>query len=199
MAPRQTPKRKLKRQPAPRERGGVNPLLVALGAGAGAAAGRAATGPLARRNITRRAASMAEAEMEMFGPRGRSAEQVSREAAGMIADAEYAKMPRANAQKLSNFRGMVANRTGEPGEFDRARRNAGISKKDTQKFYNKAASKSEIAAGKRMTDGGQFLIEEATMQRGKRTRGRNTRRGAVGGAALAALAQLVMAEMNKKK
>jgi len=199
MAPRQTPKRKLKRQPAPRERGGVNPLLVALGAGAGAAAGRRATGALARRNVTNRAARMAEIEMEMMGPRGRSAEQISREAAGIVADREYTKMPRANAQKLANYRGMLANKTGEPGEVARARRNAGISQKDTMKYYDKSDARMRIADGKRRADGGQSLIEEATYLRGKRKAGRNTRRGAVGGAALAALAQLVLAEMNKKK
>ncbi len=196
MAPRKTPMRTKKKQ---QNNGGVNPLLVALGAGAGAAAGRRATGALARRNVTDRAARMAEIEMEMMGPRGRSAEQISREAAGTVADREYTKMPRANAQKLANYRGMLANKTGEPGEIGRARRNAGISKKDTDKYYNKSEARMRIADGKRRADGGQSLIEEASFLRGQRKIGRNTRRGAAGGAALAALAQLVLAEINKKK
>jgi hypothetical protein len=196
MAPRKTPMRTKKKQ---QNSGGVNPLLVALGAGAGAAAGRRATGALARRNVTNRAARMAEIEMEMMGPRGRSAEQISREAAGTVADREYTKMPRANDQRLANYRGMLANKTGEPGEVARARRNAGISKKDTDKYYNKSDARYRIADGKRRADGGQSLIEEASFLRGQRKIGRNTRRGAAGGAALAALAQLVLAEINKKK
>ena len=195
-----SPKRKLKRQPPPRNRGGVNPLLVALGAGAGAAAGRAATGTLSRRNITRRAADMVEADLESkYATRGRSAEEVSRQAAGYVADEEYRKMPRANKAKLANFRGMASERVVEPGKYDRARRNSGLSKKDTQRFYDKAGSKTEIDAGKRRQDGGQSLIEEATMQRSNRTRGRNTRRGAAAGGALATLAQLVAMELRKKK
>lgn len=194
-----TPKRKLKRQPPPRERGGINPLLVALGAGAGAAAGRKATGALARRNVTNRAARMAEIDMEMVGSRGRSAEQISREAAGTVADREYTRMPRANDTKLANYRGMLANKTGEPGEVGRARRNAGISKKDTDKYYNKSDAKYRIADGKRRADGGQSLIEEAAFLRGQRKAGRNTRRGGAAGGALAVLAQLVAAEMTKKK
>lgn len=196
MATRKVPTRTKKR---PQQSGGVNPLLVALGAGAGAAAGRKATGALARRNVTNRAARMAEIDMEMVGTRGRSAEQISREAAATVADREYTRMPRTNDTKLANYRGMLANKTGEPGEVGRARRNAGLSKKDTDKYYNKSDAKYRIADGKRRTDGGQSLIEEAAFLRGNRKRGRNTRRGGVAGGALAVLAQLVAAEMSKKK
>ena len=179
--------------------GGVNPLLVALGAGAGATAGSKATGALARRNVTNRAARMTKIDMETGGSRGRSAEQISREAAGMVADREYTQMPRANKTKLANYRGMLENRTGETGEFARARRNAGISEKDVRKYYNKADAKYRVADGKRRADGGQSLIEEAASIRGERKRGRNTRRGGAAGGALAVLAQLVAAELSKKK
>jgi hypothetical protein len=194
-----TPKRKLKRQPPPRERGGVNPLLVALGAGAGVAAGRKASGSIAARSVSNRAARLTKADLEMNGAYS-SSDEIAKRSAGMVADYEYARMPRANDAKLSNYRGIAANNPMGPGKYDDAARTSGISAKDRNKYLEKSGAKLRIADAKRQRNGGAGqLLDEAAYLRANRKRTRTGVKGGVAGGALATLAQLVAMELSKKK
>ena len=182
----------------PQSEGGVNPLLVALGAGAGAAAGRKAATPLARRSVANRAASIAQSDIATYGTSGRSAGDITNRAAEQVADYEYSRMPRAPKGKLGNYRGMIEQRTGTAGEVAQAQKVSGLSRKDLQKYYNKSDARAEITSAKRSGRGAD-LLETAGTLRANRKQKRTAVKGGIAGGALATLAQLVAMELRKKK
>jgi hypothetical protein len=113
-------------------------------------------------------------------------------------------MPRVEKSKLANYRGLLENRTAadrsEPGSYDRAAKLSGMSNRDRDKYINKGTAKSEIESAKAMGKGGSArLLSEAGYLRAKRTKTRSSVKGGAAGGALAVLAQLVAAEMSKKK
>lgn len=194
MAPKKAPKR-LKRSLPPKKENGFDARLVALGAIGGGIAGRRATNRLADRSVSRRANEIAAADLEMNGPRGRSSAEIATRAAQQVADYEYSRMPRVNDAKLSNYRGMVSQGGNDIEKYEQARRLTGLSDKDVQKFYNKQDARREIKYGR---NSAAKQLETAASLRASRKRTRNTVKGGLGGAALAALVQLVAKELNKK-
>jgi hypothetical protein len=174
---------------------GFDPRLVALGAIGGGIAGRRATNRLADRSVSRRSNEISAADLEMNGPRGRSAADIATSAAQQVADYEYSRMPRVNDAKLSNYRGMISQGGNDIGKYDQAARLAGLSDKEIQKYYNKSDARREIKYGR---NSAASQLESAASLRANRKRTRNTVKGGIGGAALAALVQLVAKELNKK-
>lgn len=197
MVAKRKPVKRIKRaMPKPKQESGFDPRLVALGAGAGAAYGRVTNRGRAEKQVAKRAAQNAAADVEMFGTGGRSASEISKSAAKSVADYEYSRMPRTDDAKLSNYRGMIQQRTGEAGEFGNARRLAGLSEKDIAKYYNKVDTRNRMKYNTQTTSS---LLSEAGSMRADRKKTRNTVKGGITGAALATLAQLIAKELNKKK
>jgi hypothetical protein len=195
MVAKRKPIKRVKRAMPKPKQDGFDPRLVALGAGAGALYGRATNRGRAEKQVASRAAQNAAADVEMFGTGGRSAADISKSAAKSVADYEYSRMPRTDDAKLANYRGMIQQRTGEAGEFGNARRLAGLSEKDIAKYNNKVDTRNRMKYNSQTT---ASLLSEAGFLRAERKKTRNTVKGGVGGAALAALVQLVAKELNKK-
>lgn len=182
-----------------REDSGFDPRLVAMGAIGGAIAGRKSAGALARRSVANKAAALTKADLDMNGAYS-SSEDIAKRSAGMVADYEYARMPRADAGKLANFRGIATNNPMGPGKYDEAAKTSGISKKDRERYNAKQNARLSIADSKRARDGGAgMLLDEAAYLRANRKRTRTGVKGAAGGAALMTLVQLVAKELQKKK
>ena len=191
-------KRKITRSKRKAQQPGMNPLLIALGAGAGAAGGRAATNTLANRNVTNRiAAQRAQMDGGMFTPEGKGTA-----AARLIAEAEYRNMPRvANKGKVAAYNDLMATeeKNGrQAGAYERSRRTAGLSKKEFDTLYAKKGAKVDLSLASMSGNSQRETTRQAVRLRADNTRKRNTRRGAVGGGAIAALAQAIINEMRKK-
>lgn len=209
---RKITKRRLKRSLPPSQRrpeSPVNPLGMGLGAGlgslAGAGVGNAATNRLAERNVRNRIPQGLEAmSANTFAPEGRGVV-----AARQVGEAEYRKMARVKSKgKVENYNELMnaerkAGRT--PGAYDRARKGSGLSNKEYDILMAKKNAKVDrsladmAGSSTRQRD----LTKVAAGIRAKNTRGRNKSRGAAlgggAGAAIALIAQLVAAEMRKKK
>jgi len=192
---------------------GFNPLLVALGAGAGAAAGRAGAGIQAKRKVAAGSSRAYARDTEKYvNGRYQKMDQNERVMASSekVYDDEYRKMPRANSGALERFKTNRAANRNSPSyrtednriDYDRAesdaRRTSGLSKKGQAAYEDKKFRKSE---GNRMKANNQAgdLYDDAVSMRTKRKAGTYTRRGAAAGGALATLAQLVAMELRKKK
>lgn len=182
MALRKTTMRKKKT--VSQQSGGMNPLLVALGAAGAGAAGGAAMG--------RRAANKTKARIPGAAARvaGKATERFNR--ANSVA-ADYARYER-NAEDKA-----YSGRTGrDESEFQRRMaREYRVNKEANQKIA------SDVESGGRMDPAKTRKIINRKLGRApevalKRTR-KYTGRGAAAGGALAVLAQLVAAEMSKKK
>ena len=201
MAPKKTVKRISRMaMPKPKQERGFDPRLVALGAIGGGVAGRRIGGS--------RAASQAATDV-------RRAVRSTPTVSGQVDNAidtyrnEYAQMPRVkNGNKITTYNQILK----ETGNAKLAREQSGMSKADVQIYKDKKYAKSELnefttkRSNAREWAGNppelSDVMGRATKLRQKRTvpsaKRRGGVKGAIGGAALAALVQLVAKELNKK-
>lgn len=217
MAPKKTVKRVKRTLPPRKKNDGFDPRLVALGAGAGAVAGRVGAGYQAKRKVAAGSSRAYARDTEKFvmdsnGGRFKKMDQNERVMASSekVYDDEYRKMPRAKNDALARFKTTQAANRNNPAyrtddnrlDYDRAdsdaRRTSGLSKKGEAAYEDKKFRKAE---GIRMRTNNQAggLYDDAVSMRTKRKAPKYARRGAAVGAALATLAQLVAAELRKKK
>ena len=166
---------------------GINPLLVALGAGAGAAGG-AGIGVGRAVSTSRRIPAAA----------GRISEVASRKFEQNMKNADYAR--RATASERSGLYTLRNSDDASRGEINRARSEA------NRQAYNMdeqtAKANSIRSSGKMNPASVKNTIKRKLVSAPKVATNRTKRlagKGAIKGGVLAALAQAVLAEMNKKK
>lgn len=188
MAPKNLPKR-LKRSLPPRKDQGIDPRLVALGGIGGGAFGLASNRGRARRSVARDVAAETKWNMENLRSNMDAPTQTNR-AAGDVYDAEYSKMPRAKNQGAVDLFGNLRK---SGNEYSAAKRLSGISNSDMNRLQAKRLAK--VSRGNSTAT----RMAGAAELRAKRTRRASGVKGAIGGAALAALVQLVAKELGKKK
>jgi hypothetical protein len=199
MAPKKTVKR-VKRTLPPKKKDGFDPRLVALGAIGGGVAGR--------RVGERRAAASAADDVQRYvrqgvGPTGKVDNAIA------MLGTEYSNMPRVKGSGKIGVYNQILEETGNP---KLARQRSGMTEADVKLYKNKKAAKnalntdisqrssarSGVAAYPELND----IMGRATRLRQNRTVPSAKRSGAIkgglGGAALAALVQLVAKELNKK-
>ena len=210
---RKVTKRRLKRSLPPQQSSGVNPLGIGLGAAIGAGVGRYGAGVQAKRKVAAGSSRAYARDTEKYA-NGRYQKMDQNErvmsASEAVYNDEYRKMPRANDGALERFKtNDKANRTSpsykkEDGyvDYDRAesdaRRTSGLSKKGQAAYEDKKYRKGEGIRQKVNNQAGG-LYDDAVAMRTKRKAGKYTRAGGAAGAALSLIAQLVAAEMRKKK
>jgi hypothetical protein len=189
MAPKKTVKR-IKRSLPPRNKDGFDPRLVALGAIGGAIGGRAATTRLARGNVSRRTASEANWYQNNMRAYASDPDKAMLKGAQSVQESEYERMPRVKNQgKVDLYESLR-----KTNDYTPAKKLSGLSDKDMNKLSAKKIAKTDL----KYNDTTAKRMRSAARTRADNTRGRNTRRGAIGGAAFAALVQLVAKELNKK-
>jgi hypothetical protein len=175
---------------------GINPLLVALGAGAGAAGG---AGMGARRamqteaRVPQVAAKMAKRAISQF--------EVARNE-GQYQRGEAMKSERAaddiRMKKRRNYFGVSEYETGRMIQND----NEGFERRGRAGVADRNASRIQNS-GRMLSGLNESKIERKLAAVGNKASTRRTKRlagkGAIKGGVLAALAQAVLAEINKKK
>ena len=162
---------------------GMNPLLVALGAGAGAAGGAA---------MGRRAANKTKARIPGV------ATKMANRSINDFTNANTAAANAAQQERLHNER-AYSGATGR--DESRFQRRLAASYGDDKLAYRKKASDIESSRRMEPSQNKQTInqrLRKAPKVAAARTR-KYTGRGAAAGGALAVLAQLVAAEMSKKK
>jgi len=184
---------------------GIDPRILALGAGAGALVGggiaRATTGRAARRSVAERVAKLSKANAAKAALDGYDSSENTRRSAKAVNDVEYAKMPRVDKGKLATFKTL----RGDSGwnsakelveKTETSRKMAGMSKRDLENYRNKVEAR--MVSDNSTTKG---IMQNAARMTANRTRTGRTARGAAAGASAATVAMIVSAvlkELNKK-
>lgn len=196
MAPRRMKKRPLRMiDPRTLSKGGPNPLLALGGAALGAGVARVATGAKARRSVAADVASKTGwADYADRGPDMNAAmkRQNVKNAAVDVYQKDYKGMGRVDQRKVSIYNTLI----NDGWSKGTAAKKAGIGR------YEMGLLKAKHEA--KFRNGGAFQDTAELMSTSSRIRtdAKKTKamtKGAVAGGALAMLAQLVAAELNKKR
>jgi hypothetical protein len=173
---------------------GINPLLVALGAGAGAAGGAgmgarraaqtAARVPQVAAKMAKRATSQFEAARDSASYFGRGANDLSGQTDMLRRRSLYRSLSPSERSVMEQYK----------TDESELRRKQGNSSYDAGRIQNSGRMVSELNERK-INRKLAAVGNKASTRRTKRMAGK----GAIKGGVLAALAQAVLAEMNKKK
>jgi len=188
MAPKKTVKR-IKRSLPPRNKDGFDPRLVALGAIGGGVAGRATNKARAGRSVAKKVAADTKWDLENIRS-NRDIATRTNDVAYNVLQEEYSKMPRAKNQGGVDLYKTLR----QTNDYGSSKRLSGLSNRDMNKLQNKRSEQVDML-GNKSTAG---RIKQATRIRATRTNRSSAIKGGIGGAALAALVQLVAKELNKK-
>jgi hypothetical protein len=175
--------------PKPKKEG-FDPRLVALGAIGGAAYGRATNSRRATSSVGKEVAANTKWEIENIRS-DRDVPTRTNEVARNVMQDEYGRMPRSKNQAGIDLYGTLRKGGNSTKE---AQKLSGLSGDDMKKLYKKKGALTDMI-GNNSTTG---RMRQASRLRAARTNRSSSIKGGIGGAALAALVQLVAKELNKK-